>query len=138
MDHSQYRPVINRFSKIEPIELDRGVIFHDMMVQKMGPKTVIVGLATFKPNAGLPCHCHNVEECITILRGTAFCDIAGKRTHVQPYDTSFVPAEIPHRFVNASDTEELMIHWTYSQVNISLDPVEDVQRIILDSSNCMG
>jgi putative monooxygenase len=136
MKDPQYKPIISKYKEIKPFELDTGVYFHEMIMETMGPKTIIVGLATFNPGASLPCHIHNVEESVTILKGNAFCDVEGVRTALEAYDTSFIPAGIPHRFVNNSDTEELIILWAYSQINISHRSV-DVERIIVDSDRCM-
>ncbi|MCS7464001.1 cupin domain-containing protein [Paenibacillus doosanensis] len=136
MEKTVYQPVVSKYKDVKPFEMDQGVLFHDMMIQEMGPKTIIVGLATFEPGKSLPCHIHNVEESVTILKGNAFCDVEGVRTALEPYDTSFIPAFIPHRFVNASDTEELIILWAYSQVDESLKHV-DVERIIVETDRCM-
>lgn len=132
----KYLPKINKYKEIKPFELDDGVLFHEMMMEDMGPKTLTVGLATFEPGKGLPCHIHNVEEIVTILKGTAFIDVEGVRSKGVAYDTSFIPANIPHRFVNASDTEELVILWTYSQINEDIEHVE-VLREIVHSDRCM-
>lgn len=136
MKITEYVPKISKYADIEPFELDTGVMFHEMMMREMGPKTIIVGLATFEPGASLPCHIHNVEESVTILEGIAYCDVEGVRTALAPYDTSFIPAGIPHRFVNRSHTDKLVILWAYSQINISLRQV-DVQRIVVESDRCM-
>ncbi|MCS0789874.1 cupin domain-containing protein [Cytobacillus firmus] len=136
MKDISYKPVISKYKEIDPFEMDQGVMFHEMMMKEMGTKTIIVGLATFKPNKSLPCHIHNVEESVTILKGSAFCDVEGVRSFLEPYDTSFIPANIPHRFVNASDSEELIILWAYSQVDVSLKQV-DVERIIVETDLCM-
>lgn len=136
MHITKYQPVISKYKEVKPFEMDEGVLFHDMIIQDMGPKTIIVGLATFEPGKSLPCHIHNVEESVTILKGHAFCDVDGVRTSLEPYDTSFIPADIPHRFVNASDTEGLIILWAYSQVDIDLNHV-DVERIIVETDLCM-
>lgn len=131
-----YLPRINKYREIKSFELDEGVLFHEMMMEDMGPKTLTAGLATFEPGKGLPCHVHNVEEIVTILKGTAFIDVEGVRSKGVAYDTSFIPANIPHRFVNASDTEELIILWAYSQIDDGLDHVE-VLREIVHSDRCM-
>lgn len=107
-----------------------------MMMEHMGPKTLTVGLATFEPGKGLPCHIHNVEESVTILKGNAYIDVEGVRSTGEAYDTSFIPPYIPHRFVNSSDTEELVILWAYSQVDEKLEHV-DVIRDIVHSDRCM-
>ncbi|RAS80740.1 cupin domain-containing protein [Priestia endophytica] len=136
MDITKYRPKISKYKEVKPFEMDEGVVFHNMIIQDMGPKTIIVGLATFEPSKFLPCHIHNVEESVTILKGHAFCEVEGVRTTLEPYDTSFIPANIPHRFINASDTEELIILWAYSQVDTELNHV-DVKRIIVETDLCI-
>ncbi|HLQ73543.1 MAG TPA: cupin domain-containing protein [Bacillota bacterium] len=129
-------PRISTYKVTEPYELDDGVLFHEMMMEDMGPKTLTVGLATFQPGKGLPCHIHNVEEIVTILKGDAYIDVEGVRTKGTAFDTSFIPAYIPHRFVNASDSEELMILWAYSQIDGEQERV-DVIRDIVPSDRCM-
>ncbi|SFB36297.1 Uncharacterized protein, RmlC-like cupin domain [Lentibacillus halodurans] len=136
MEDQLYRPFINKYNEVEPFEIDSGVYFHNMVTKEMGARSILTGLATFDPGAGLPCHVHNVEESVTILEGESFCDVAGDRSFVRKFDTSFIPPDIPHRFVNASKTEKLVILWVYSQVNNSLEFV-DVKRIIVESDRCM-
>ncbi|MFD4820615.1 cupin domain-containing protein [Peribacillus butanolivorans] len=136
MNKVEYTPKISKYQSIKSYELDDGVFFQDMMVQDMGPKTLIVGLATFEPGKSLPCHIHNVEESVTILKGNAYCDVEGVRTALEPYDTSFIPANIPHRFVNSSDTEELIILWAYSQIDDSFSRV-NIDRITVPTDRCM-
>lgn len=129
-------PRINTYKETEPYELDDGVLFHEMMMEDMGPETLTVGLATFEPGKSLPCHIHNVEEIVTILKGDAYIDVEGVRKKGTAFDTSFIPAYIPHRFVNASDTEQLMILWAYSQIDGQHERV-DVIREIVPSDRCM-
>lgn len=136
MKNTVYESIINKYKEIDPFKQDKGVEFHNMLMPEMGPKTLSVGLATFEPNEGLPCHEHNVEESVTVLKGKAYCDVEGKRSTVEAYDTSFIPANIPHRFVNASDSEELMILWAYSQIDESNKTVE-IERNIVNSDRCM-
>lgn len=118
------------FERCPAYELDAGVLFRDMQTGKTGTQALSVGTATFEPGRYLPCHRHNCEEVIVILEGNAFVDVAGKRTAMKPYDSSLVPEGVPHRFVNASKTDELMILWIYSVV--------DVARLVTDYSECMG
>ncbi|XEC97431.1 cupin domain-containing protein [Paenibacillus tarimensis] len=128
MKETIYKPIIRKFNDVTPFEIHSGVYFHDMVTKEMGPKTIVAGLATFKPNAGLPRHIHNVEEAAMILKGSGIFDIDGERTFVQPYDTCFIPAGIPHRLENASNSDELVISWFYSQIDETFKPV-DIERI---------
>jgi len=121
---------ITVFERTKPYELDRGVVFRDMQTRQTGTNVLSVGTATFEPARYLPCHRHNCEEVIVILEGDAFVDIAGTRTPMKVYDSSHVPEGVPHRFVNASKSERLMILWIYS--------VGDVARLVTHYSECMG
>lgn len=133
MKQAIYGPKISKYKEIQPVEMDKGVFFHEMMMKEMGPKTIIVGLATFQPGASLPLHIHNVEESVTVLRGKGCCIVDGVTTGVEPYDTSFIPADIPHRFMNTSDSEEMMILWAYAQVTEELKPVL-VERTVVEET----
>ncbi|QYR21604.1 cupin domain-containing protein [Paenibacillus sp. sptzw28] len=128
--------MISKHIDIKPFEIVEGVHFHELLTKEMGPKTIIAGLATFKPGLGLACHIHNVEESVTILKGSAYCDVEGERTLLQPYDTSFIPAGIAHRLENASTSDELVIIWVYSQIDETFKPV-DIERIYVDADRCM-
>ncbi len=121
---------VSRSKTAKKYELDKGVEFQDMAVKSLGTQGISVGLATFAPGAWLPCHIHNCEESITILEGSAYCDVEGKRFKLAAYDTSHVPAGIPHRFVNASREEQMVMLWVYASA--------DVERIIQDVQRCMG
>jgi quercetin dioxygenase-like cupin family protein len=121
---------ISRSKTAKKYKLDTGVEFQDMAVKSLGTQGISVGLATFAPGALLPCHIHNCEESITILEGTAYCDVQGKRYKLVPYDTSHVPAGIPHRFVNASRRRTMVMLWVYASA--------DVERVIQDVHRCMG
>ncbi|MBB4827054.1 quercetin dioxygenase-like cupin family protein [Sporosarcina luteola] len=136
MNITELVPVISKYKDIKPYELDDGVVFHEMIMDHMGPKTLLVGLATFKPGKSLPCHTHSVEESVTILKGKAYCDVEGVRTFLETYDTSYIPPQVPHRFVNASEEEELIILWAYSQVDNDLNRIE-LDRVIVETDLCM-
>ncbi len=118
------------FEQCKSYELDRGVLFRDMQTHEQGTQILSVGTATFQPGRYLPCHRHNCEEVIVILEGHAFVDVAGTRTPMKKYDSSHVPEGAPHRFVNASKTDELTILWIYS--------VPDVRRLTTHYDECMG
>jgi quercetin dioxygenase-like cupin family protein len=44
-------------------------------------------------------------------------DIDGEVHELKPYDTTFIPPNVSHRFRNRSDTEPMKILWTYASVN---------------------
>jgi len=52
----------------------------------------------------IPC-----EESVMLLEGNATAEIDGERFELKPQDTTFIPANLPHRFINASQTERMKI-----------------------------
>jgi putative monooxygenase len=110
--------------EVQPYELDEGVDFKDFVGRHNDATAISTGIAIFRPSAGLPLHIHSCEESVTILEGNGFCDVGGKLIPLKPFDTSFVPPRVPHRFFNASDRDRLIILWAY--------PTVDVDRIVIE------
>ncbi|WP_083650654.1 cupin domain-containing protein [Corynebacterium sp. CNJ-954] len=90
-----------------------------------GATAFLNGTTIFEPGAQIGNHTHNVVELVVVIAGTAIVDIDGQRTELSTFDTTFVPANVPHHFENASDTEEMRILWTYASV--------DATRTLMDS-----
>jgi len=79
-----------------------------------GATAFLNGVTHFEPGAAIPHHTHNVAESVVVLHGSAVVDIDGVRTPLRAHDTTFVPANVPHHFENASDAEPMAIFWTYA------------------------
>lgn len=90
-----------------------------------GATSFLNGMTTFGPGAAIGHHTHNVVESVMVIEGRAVVDIDGERTELRTFDTTLVPANVPHHFENASDTEPMRILWTYASV--------DATRTLLDS-----
>ncbi len=71
------------------------------------------GMTVFPPGEGAPMHSHNCDEQVTLLEGAGECEIGGVVTQLSQYDTTYVPADIPHRFTNTG-TGPMRILWIYS------------------------
>ena len=52
-----------------------------------------------------------------LLQGEAMLDIDGDSIPIQLLDTTWVPADVPHRFRNLSDTQPAKIFWTYARAD---------------------
>ncbi len=72
----------------------------------------------FEPGVAIARHYHNCDESVTILEGEATCKVDGEIFKMNAYDTTFVPAGIPHQFWNESDTK-MKILWTYASVEVT-------------------
>jgi len=82
-----------------------------------GATTYLNGITIFEPGAAIGHHIHNVAESVMVIQGNAIVDIDGTRTELRTFDTTFVPANIPHHFENPSDAEEMRIFWTYGSLD---------------------
>jgi quercetin dioxygenase-like cupin family protein len=81
-------------------------------------QSFVMGVTSFPPGTGLAMHSHNTVEQVTILEGSGFVEFEGRTHRIQPYDTTKVPAGVPHRFEN--DCNEVMrILWVYGATDVT-------------------
>ena len=107
-------------------ELGDGVVVQILTGDDSGCKSLRVGTATFRPDAGLPCHTHDFDESITILSGETTIFVDGRRTLMRAHVTAFVPAGSPHRFINDHPTHPMVMIWVYAAASTArhlVDPV---------------
>lgn len=52
---------------------------------------------------------HDLDEIYIVERGKGWFEVAGDRTEFGPDDVLFVPAGVPHRFVDFSDDFETWV-----------------------------
>ncbi|GHH25327.1 cupin domain-containing protein [Streptomyces lanatus] len=83
-------------------------------VGKWNSATAVIttGQTVFRPGTGLPLHSHNVEESVLILEGEATAEIDGEFLDLEVGQATWVPAGIPHRFINRGEGV-LRIYWVY-------------------------
>lgn len=81
----------------------------------IGAQGFINGITEFGPGTRIPFHSHNCEESVMLLEGEAMLDIEGQEpVRLQPLDTTWLPANLSHRFRNLSDTQPMKILWIYA------------------------
>jgi quercetin dioxygenase-like cupin family protein len=102
-------PVIDRGNGIQTIPL---------VTKELGSTQMTTGLTRFPRDAKVPLHSHNCDEQVTILEGEAEAEIDGERHHLHAFDTTLVPANKPHRFVNVGPTR-LTILWIYASTEVT-------------------
>ena len=94
-------------------ELSTNAFFCDLFARRYGSNGICGGYGRFLPGASLPCHIHDFDESITIVKGRAVCLVQGRQYELSDCDTAFVPRGLPHRFINRSSEEMAMI-WVYA------------------------
>ena len=102
-------PVVDRGNGIQTIPL---------VTKELGSKHLTTGITRFPVGAMVPMHSHNCDEQVTILEGEAEAELDGERHRLHAYDTTLVPANKPHRFVNVGTTP-LAILWIYTAVEVT-------------------
>src|SRR5580698_4395494 len=76
----------------------------------VGSEKTLSGITEFDPGAAIALHYHNCEETVMLLSGEGIAEIDGEEFAVHPLDTSWIPAGVPHRFRNVSQTEKMRIY----------------------------
>jgi quercetin dioxygenase-like cupin family protein len=120
---------IVRYKSESVYELSKGAFFLDLFARRFGAQGICGGHGRFLPGASLPCHIHDFDESITIVKGTAVCLVQGRRYELSDNDTAFVPKGLPHRFLNLSDAEMAMV-WVYAG--------DEPDRRVVQSEYCSG
>jgi mannose-6-phosphate isomerase-like protein (cupin superfamily) len=102
-----------RPGEIEPFDRGNGVVTLPYVGRwNCEINRITTGQTVFAPGTGLPMHSHNVEESVLILDGDAIAEIDGERFDLVPGDATWVPAGVPHRFLNRGSTP-MRIYWVY-------------------------
>lgn len=115
MSHRQ--PVLLRPSELPAHARGGGAKTIPLVTRRIGATGFINGITIFEPNAAIPLHSHNCDESVMLLEGHAYAEIDGVQYEVEPGDTTFIPANLPHRFINRSATEGMKILWIYGSVD---------------------
>jgi quercetin dioxygenase-like cupin family protein len=118
-----------RFDRAAVYELAPHAFFRDLFARRLGSRGICGGYGIFEPGAGLPCHFHGYDESITIVTGTAVCQVAGQEYQLSNCDTACIPTGRPHRFVNRSDRPMAMI-WVYAG--------DEPDRTVVEPGFCEG
>ncbi|MFD5215479.1 cupin domain-containing protein [Microbacterium sp. NPDC058345] len=109
-----------------------------LTTRERGATAFLNGITSFDPGARIAHHTHNVTESVMVIEGDAIVDIDGVRTALRTFDTTLVPANIPHHFENASTKKPMRIFWTYASVDASRTIVASGERGRIDAEHGDG
>lgn len=103
-----------------------------LVTRSLGAAQFLNGVTEFEPGAELPLHSHNCEESVIVLEGTALFEHGGETTQLEPFDTTFVPAGVVHRFANHG-ASTMRILWTYGSVDATRTLAASNEAFSIDS-----
>ena len=115
-DATRAQAAILRPTAITPHERGGGARTIPLVTARVGSRSLLNGITEFAPGAAIQLHTHNCEESVMVLEGEAVAEIDGVRHPMAVGDTTWVPAEVPHRFINVSDVSRMRIFWTYASM----------------------
>ncbi|MFC7398526.1 cupin domain-containing protein [Chelatococcus sp. GCM10030263] len=124
LESSARKAAILRPEEIPARDRGGGAKTIPLVTRKTGATAFINGITIFAPNAAIPLHSHNCDESVMLLEGRAFAEIDGVQHELQPGDTTFIPANLPHRFINRSSTEAMKILWIYASIDATRTIIE--------------
>jgi quercetin dioxygenase-like cupin family protein len=109
---------ILRIDSLPVVERGNGIRTTPLVTKEIGAKQITTGLTRFPAGTKVPLHSHNCDEQVTILEGEAEAEVDGQHHRLRPFDTTLIPADKPHRFINAG-TSRLTILWIYTSAEVS-------------------
>ena len=112
-----------RFDQISPVDRGEGIFSKPLVGEAQGSTVFSTGVTSFPPGASIPLHTHNTDEQVTLLEGEGTAQIENRMEEVNPYDTTFVPAGVPHRFINRGNGR-MSIMWIYGSTYVTRTYVE--------------
>ena len=109
---------ILRIDSLPVVDRGNGIQTIPLVTKEIGSEHMTTGLTRFPVRAKVPMHSHNCDEQVTILEGEAEAELDGRRHRLHAYDTTLIPANKPHRFVNVGTTP-LAILWIYASSEVT-------------------
>lgn len=117
-------PTIFRPDEMPSIDRGNGAKTIPFVTAKVGSQRFLNGTTIFSPSSAIAHHSHNVPESVMVIEGAAIVNIDGEESFLKTFDTTFVPANIPHHFKNASDSLPMRILWTYGSIDSTRTIIE--------------
>ena len=109
---------ILKIDSLPVVERGNGIQTIPLVTKEIGAKDMTTGLTRFPAGAQVPLHSHNCDEQVTVLGGEAEAEVDGQRHRLRPFDTTLVPANRPHRFINVG-ASHLTILWIYTSAEVT-------------------
>jgi len=129
------QPAILRPKDLKTHDRGGGARTTPLVSRRCGSTSMINGITAFEGGASIALHRHNCEESVMVLDGMAIAEIGGVRHQLGPNDTTWIPANVPHRFMNASQSEPMRIFWTYASIEATRTLIETGEERPVDAEH---
>jgi putative monooxygenase len=116
------------YAELGVVDWGEGVTAQLLVGTELGAEGLTSGITSFEPGSALPVHTHNCDEQVSVIEGQAIAEVGADRYPLGPFDTTFVPQGIPHRFRNAGKTP-MRILWSYPNSHVTRTLTESGRTI---------
>lgn len=128
------QPAILRPKQLKTNDRGNGARTTPLVTRKCGSTSMINGITAFDPGATIGLHKHNCEESVMVIEGQAIAEIDGIRHHLDTNDTTWIPANVPHRFINPTD-KPMRIFWVYASINATRTMIDTGEEHSIDAEH---
>lgn len=105
-----------------------------LVTRACGSTSMINGITAFDPGAAIGLHTHNCEESVMVIEGQAIAEIDGVAHQLDTNDTTWIPAGVPHRFLNPTD-RPMRIFWTYASIDATRTMINTGETRTIDAEH---
>ncbi|MGF6177986.1 cupin domain-containing protein [Ensifer sp. 4252] len=124
---------ILRRGDVQSIDRGGGARTTPLVTRRCGSSSLLNGITTFDPGASIGLHTHNCEESVVVIEGLAIAEIDGVQHELGVHDTTWIAANVPHRFINASATDPMRIFWTYASTDATRTIIATGEERVADA-----
>lgn len=112
--------VIVKVREVPPLDRGGAVVTTPLVTTAVarGENRITTGMSVYPVGSGAPLHSHNCDEHVTVLAGEAEVLVEGRVTRLEQFDTTYIPAPLPHLFRNVGDVP-LRILWVYTSATVT-------------------
>ena len=125
------------FDEIKPVARGGGIVSRPLAGHWIGAEGFTTGVSTSPAGTAITFHSHNVDEAVTLLEGDAICEVGGNSYRLKPWDTTYIPAGISHRFKNVG-TGPMSILWVYVGSHVTRTSTETGETVGHMSPGALG
>lgn len=129
-----HEPAILRPRELKTNDRGGGARTTPLVTRRCGSTSLINGITDFDHGAAIGLHFHNCEESVMVIEGEAIAEIDGVQHHLKADDTTWIPANVPHRFINASD-KPMRIFWTYATIDATRTMIVSGETRTIDAEH---